>query len=78
MHLYSNAGRSMIVGNQVTDLMREVPYALEERHCEPDNIQYLPVRSDVIDIIEMQASENDGKLVEFSPGVTSVTLHFKV
>ena len=77
MHLYSNAGRSMIVGNQVTDLMREVPYALEERHFEPNTIQYLPVRSDGIDIIELQVSENDGKLVEFSPGVTSVTLHFK-
>ena len=77
MYLYSNVGRSMIVGNQITDLLREVPYALENRHFEPSQIQYLPVRSDVLDIIEVQVAEIDGKLVEFSPGVTSVTLHFK-
>ena len=40
-------------------------------------IQYMPVRSDALDIIETQVAENDGKLVEFSPGVISVTLHFK-
>ena len=77
MFLYSNVGRSMVVGDQVTDLIREIPYALDERHFEPDHIQYLPGRSDVINIIELQVSENDGKLVESSPGVTSVTLHFK-
>lgn len=77
MYLYSNVGRSMVVGDQVTDLIREIPYALNERQFEPNRIQYLPVRSDVIDIIELQVSGNDGKLVEFSPGVTSVTLHFK-
>ena len=77
MYLYSNTAQSTIVGNQVTDLLREVPYSLESRHFEPNQIQYLPVRSDSLDIIEMQVAEVDGKLVEFSPGVTSVTLHFK-
>ena len=77
MYLYSNVGRSMVVGNQVTDLLREVPYSLEKRYFEPNKIQYLPVRSDSLDIIETQVAEVDGKLVEFSPGVTSVTLHFK-
>ena len=67
----------MIVGNQVTDLLREVPYSLEKRHLEPNQIQYLPVRSASLDIIETQVAEMDGNLVEFSPGVTSVTLHFK-
>ena len=77
MYLYSNVGRSMIVGNQITDLLREVPYSLEKRYFEPSQIQYLPVRSDVLDIIEVQVAEIDGELVEFSPEVTSVTLHFK-
>ena len=78
MYLYSGTSRSMIVGNQVTDLLREVPYLLEKRHFEPNQIQYLPVRSDSLDIIETQVAKVDGKLVEFSLGVTSVTLHFKL
>ena len=49
----------------------------EIRYFEPNQIQYLPVRSDSLDIIETQVAEVDGKLVEFSPGVTTVTLHFK-
>ena len=77
MYLYSGASRSMVVGNQVTDLLREVPYSSEKRYFEPNQIQYLPVRSDSLDIIETQVAEVDGKLVEFSPGVTTVTLHFK-
>ena len=77
MYLYSGSSQSMIVGNQVTDLIREVPYSLRNRYFEPNQIQYLPVRSDALDIIETQVSEVDGKLVNFSPGVTTVTLHFK-
>ena len=77
MYLYSGSSLSMIVDNQVTDLMREVPYSLEKRHFEPSQIQYLPVRSHSLEIIETQVAEVDGKLVDFSPGVTSVTLHFK-
>ena len=77
MYLYSNVGRSMVVGNQVTDLMREIPHESSKGSYEPIHILYLPVRSEVIDIIELQVAENDGKLVEFSLGVTSVTLHFK-
>ena len=77
LYVYSNAMRSMVVVNQVTDLMREVPYALDQRHFTPDPVQYRPVRSDVMDIFETQVAENDGTLVNFVPGVTTVTLHFK-
>ena len=41
---------------------------------EPKHIQYLPVRSDVLVIIETQVAENDEKLVEFS---LEVALPFK-
>ena len=77
LYVYSNAMRSMVVGNQVTDLIREVPYALNQRHFTPDPVQYMPVRSDVMDIFETQVAENDGTLVDFGPGVTTLTLHFK-
>ena len=77
LYLYSNAMQSMIVGNQVTDLMREIPYSLEQRQFVPDQVQYMPVRSDVMDIIETQVAESDGKLTDFVSGVSTVTLHFK-
>ena len=77
LHVYSSAGQSTVMGNQVTDLLREVPYALSECYFEPRHVQYLPLRTDVIDIIETQVAENTGELTNFESGVTSVTLHFK-
>jgi len=77
MYLYSNVGRSTITGNRVTDLLREVPHDPTKITYEPCQIQYKPVRSNLLDIVETQVVENDGKLVNFTSGVTSVTLHFK-
>jgi len=77
MYLYSNVGRSTITGNRVTDLLREVPQDPTKTTYEPSQTQYKPVRSNVLDIVEVQLAENDGKLVDFESGVTSVTLHFK-
>ena len=77
MYVYSNAGQSMVTGNQVTYLMREIPHDPTRMTYEPQHILYLPVRVDVKDIIEMQVAENDGTLVEFVSGVTTLTLHFK-
>ena len=77
MYLYSNVGRSTIMGNRVTDLLREIPHDLSKMSYEPLHIHYKPVRSQLVDIIETQLAENDGKLVDFVSGVTSVTLHFK-
>ena len=77
MYLYSNVGRSTIMGNRVTDLLREIPHDLTKMSYEPLHIQYKPVRNRLVDIIETQLAENDGRLVDFVSGVTSVTLHFK-
>ena len=77
MYLYSNVGRGTITGNRVTDLLREVPHDPAKVTFEPTHIQYKPVRSNVMDILEVQLAENYGKLVDFASGVTSVTLHFK-
>ena len=77
MYLYSNVGRSTITGNRVTDLLREVPHDPIKTTHEPTQIQYKPVRSNILDIVEVQLAENDGRLVDFTSGVTSVTLHFK-
>jgi len=78
--VYSDVGGSGVVGNQVTDLLREVNYNRESKgshYFEPLHIQYIQVRKEVLDIIEVQVSETTGELVKFGEGNTIVTLHFK-
>ena len=75
--MYSSAGQSMVTGNQVTDLLREIPHDPTRMTYEPRHVLYVPVRMDVMDIIETEVAENDGTLVEFASGVTTITLHFK-
>lgn len=77
LYVYSNVGESMVTGNQVTDLLREIPHDPTLMTYEPAHIVYLPVRSEIVDIIETQVAENDGKLVDFVSGVTTLTLHFR-
>ena len=80
MFLYSDVGGSSVVGNQVTDLLREAHFNREGRgsqYFEPLHIQYIPVRKEVLDIIEVQVVETTGELVKFGEGNAIVTLHFK-
>ena len=67
------------MGNQVTDLLREVDYKREGRgsyYFEPTHLQYIPVGKEVLDIIEVHVSERTGEVVKFGQGNTIVTLHF--
>ena len=78
--VYPNVGGGSVVGNQVTDLLREVNLIRRGagvQYFEPYHIQYIPVRKDVIDIIEVQVAETTGELVRFGDGNTIMTLHFK-
>ena len=80
LFIYSDVGSSGVVGNQVTDLLREVNYKREgkgSQYFEPLHIQYIPVRKETIDIIETQVAETAGDLTQFGTGNTIVTLHFK-
>ena len=80
LFLYSDVGSSGVVGNQVTDLLREVSYKRQgkgSQYFEPLHIQYIPVRKAVLDIIETQVAETTGDLTQFGTGNTIVTLHFK-
>ena len=77
LYVYWNAGESRVTGNQVTDLLREIPHDPNKMTYEPRHILYVPVRLEVMDIIETQVAENDGSLVDFASGVTTLTLHFK-
>ena len=80
LFLYYDVGGSGVVGNQVTDLLREVNYQREgkgSQYFEPLHIQHIPVRKETIDIIKTQVAETTGDLTQFGPGNTIVTLHFK-
>ena len=71
LYVYSNVGQSMITGNQVTDLLREIPHDPTRMTYERRHIIYLPVRVQVMNIIETQLAENNGTLVDFASGVTT-------
>ena len=78
LHVYSDVAGNSIVGNRVTDLLREVKYQREGRgtiYFEPLHIQYVPLRNEVIEIIQTRLVETDGEIVTFGEGNTIVTLH---
>jgi len=80
LFVYCDAGGSTVVGNKVTDLLREVNYRPQgkgNQYFKPLHIQYIPLRKDVMDIIETQVSETTGELTRFGDGDTILTLHFK-
>ena len=80
LFVYSDVGGSAVVGNQVTDLLREVNYRRTgngSHYFEPLHIQYFPLRKDVVDIIETQVSETTWELPEFGERNTILNLHFK-
>ena len=83
LHVYSDVSGSSMVGSRFTDLLREVNYPRQGEgkvYFEPKQIHYLPVRREVIDIIEVNITENTEygeELVKFKEDHTIVTLHFK-
>ena len=77
--VYSDVMMSGIIGNQVTDLFREVKYqrtGAGVNYFEPLHIQYLPVRGNTIHTTTVEVSDHKGELVKFG-GDTIATLHFK-
>jgi len=46
-------------------------------HSVIRHIQYVPVRNEVVEIVETQMAETNGDLVQFGEGHTLLTLHFK-
>ena len=83
LHVYSDVAGSTVVGNRVTDLLREIQYKRQARgtiYFEPLHIQYMTLRNEVVEMIHVQVAETIGRggdLVKFGDGHTIVTLHFK-
>jgi len=62
------------------NVLREVQYKQSGKgvfYFEPSLTQYIPVRKDVIDIVEVKVTEITEELTQFSGGDTIITLHFK-
>jgi len=78
VHLYCNVGESSIVGTQITNFLRDLPYKDEPIRWEPQKVQYHRVRGDTVEIVEVEVAETNGALLTLNPaGETQVTLHFQ-
>jgi len=78
--VYSDVSSSSVLGDQKVDILREVQYKQSGGgvfYFEPKLPQYIQVRKDFFDIVEVQVGEITGELAEFSEGETILTLHFK-
>ena len=53
LRVESNVAASTIVGNQITHVLREIQYVPSTKYYEPSYIQYIPVRQQFFDIIEV-------------------------
>ena len=75
LHVYSDVAGSSVVGNRVTDLLREIQYKRQGRgtmYFEPLHIQYLPLPNEVVEIIHIQVAETigtGGDLVKFTTAI---------
>jgi len=77
-HVYCIVGTSSMVGNHVTDVFREIKnHSQNTTHFEPMHIQYLPVRNELVEIVETRVAEINGDLAQFGEGHTILTLQFK-
>ena len=77
---YSNVATSSVVGGQTTDLLREFDYGANGSgsiYFEPNRVQYIGLRSNTLDILEVQIAEKTGALSELTEGTTSIALNFQ-
>lgn len=80
LFVYSDVGGSSVLGDQMTDFIREVNYKREGKgtyYFEPTHMQYISLRKETLDILQVQVAEATGALTVFGDGVTTVTFHFK-
>ena len=79
--VYSDVLRSNLVGDTKHPLLREVVYKRDGSgsiYFEPLHVQWLPIRRPFLDVIEVQVTETNGKLVKFGPGKTVIMYQFRL
>lgn len=80
LHMYSNANTSTIIGNQISDVLQEVNFNSTKKgqqYCEPKHGQYLPVRQQEYQVMEILLTDLNRVPMKLEPGITSVVLHFR-
>ena len=80
LYVYSDVNASTVLGDQITDFIREVNYKREGKgsyYFEPTQLQYISLRKQLLDIIQVQVAEGTGALTTFGRGIITVTFHFK-
>ena len=80
LFVFCDANQTQVLGHQITSKIREVVFDAKGRgrvYFEPRHIEFLPIRKNVIDDIEVAMRETDGKLVDFLGGDVIVTLKFE-
>lgn len=48
-----------------------------QQYYEPRHLEYIPVRRQAFEVMEIHIDDFDGGTIKFGTGVTSVTLHFR-
>ena len=82
LYVYTDLVQTQMVGKSETDLLRKVEYggSSDKIVYEPQHLQFLPVRKNAFDTIEIGISVTDGTQTRFLGGnieSTVVTLCFK-
>ncbi|KAJ7360123.1 hypothetical protein OS493_018108 [Desmophyllum pertusum] len=80
LFVYTDVAQGQIVGSGMTDFIREVEYASKfggRVQFEPLHLQFIPLRRNVIDVIEVEISETSGKIANFAGGTVILTLKFE-
>ena len=65
LYVYSDLVQTQIMGGSETDLLREVVYSGSKSTFEPHNLQFIPIRKNKFDTLEIGISETDGTQTEF-------------
>ena len=80
LFVYTDLTQTQIVGGTETDLLREVSFTNNEKGkylFEPLRLQYLTIRKNDFDSVEVGISETDGSQVNFKDGQTILTINFR-
>lgn len=79
LYVYTDLVQTQIMGGSETDLLREVIYNGSKSTFEPHHLQFIPIRKNKFDTLEIGISETDGTQTAFlnSNDETVVTLCFK-
>lgn len=78
--MYSDLVQTQTVGGTETDLLKEVVINTSfkgKTQFEPRQIQYIPVRKNRFDTVEVGISKTNSQQTKFNGGETILTVKFK-